>query len=247
MKKRILATLLTMTMVISMTACGSTDNGNADISEENIVSEVPETTNTEEVVVETETEKVDTRLEDGMAKIDRLFRAHTELLAQNKLIENTLQSDVESLNCNLAYIEYCTTKDGKTLQTYESVYNIASIYYNNYINKNGEYYDIQTWISEQENSDVIGNAIDLSSGETNTALLLEAIRVVGYLQYCDSVVGTKVIDDTSYVISGITSAYIIPLDCDGDTSLVAVFGEDGSLLNICTPEDWDKFMFLTIE
>lgn len=247
MKKRILATLITMTVVISMTACGSADNSNADVSEENVVSEVPETTNTEEIVVETETEEVDTRLEDGMAKIDRLFQAHTDLLAPHKILPDSLQYDVESIQATCINDGQISAGDGKVFKAFNSIAATLINYYDNYVNNNGSYYDIGEWLKSQPDEETIMSSIQglhQDSYNTNDILLMEAIGVIAYMKNCETVVGTEVIDSTDYVISGVTSAYIIPLDCDDDTALTAVFDGEGNLLNICTPADgsWNNYI-----
>ena len=39
-----------------------------------------------------------------------------------------------------------------------------------------------------------------------------------------------------------TSAYAIPLDCDDNTGLTAVFDADGNLMNICSSDDFDQYI-----
>ena len=258
MKKKMIATLLTFTMALSMVACGNaentgTSNDNANVSTESAVAEVPETSapTTESVVdteaiVETEPEVADTRIEDGMTKIERLFEAHDVLLSQGKVLENYVQHDTEGLTYVCFDLKQFTTADGIKYQRNTAIYATAIEYYDHYVNNNGEYYDLETWLSTQENSDAIASKYFIlgEDYETNNTLLFEAIGLIAYMKACETVEPIELIETSEYVISGITSAYAIPLNCDDDVDLTAVFDADGRLLNICTPTDgsWDNYV-----
>ena len=254
MKKRMIVILLTVTMTLLMTACGSIDNSNVDVSEEYVVSEVPETTilNTEEIVAEVTEIETETSTEEpfiftieyGMSKIDRLFEAHEVLLSQDKTLEDHVQYDTECLDTSCFDVVVETTADGLSYQIGGAIYTTAIDYYNHYVNENGEYYDFEEWLSKQENSQVLKDKYFSrdDSSDTNNVLLLEAIGVIAYMKSCESIEPVELIETTDYLISGIPSAYAIPLNCDGDTGLTSVFDAEGNLLNICTEDNWNNYV-----
>ena len=249
MKKKTIATVLTIVMAMSMVACGSKEDTTTNVQTEKVeaVTESVEEEKTEVSEDVTEVGEQSFTIEDGMTKVNRLMEAHQTLLRQDKELENAVQADTENLTGDhvISLISY-TTADSKTIQTKSCIYATAIVYYNEYVNNNGEYYDFAEWLSSQANDMAIRSnvkGLDKDSiDNTNNVLLLEAIGVVAYLENCTSVTGTDVIESTDYTISGVQSAYIIPLDCDGDTSLTAVFDSDGNLLNICSADDWNNYM-----
>lgn len=267
MKKKV-AILVVTCMIFSMTACGKTKE-TAVISEsegEEVIVEstedektVLEEQNVDEEVVEEATAEVEEfaekasvkeeegfTIDDGMAKIDRLLEAHEMLISQRKMLEDHVQIDTEALTSTCFSLDLVTTADGKPLQTSRAIWATGINYYNHYVNENGEYYDLQEWVASQADSDSIVKSIAGMEEESNTnkVLLFEAVGIIAYIKSCESVKPIELIETSEYTISGVQSAYAIPLDCDGDTALTAVFDSEGNLLNICTPEDgsWNKYM-----
>ena len=78
--------------------------------------------------------------------------------------------------------------------------------------------------------------------ETRTIIMYEAVGVLPFLASCEAVHGTDLVETTEYVMGDYTSAYAIPLNCDGNTGLTAVFDADGNLMNICSSDDFDQYI-----
>ena len=83
---------------------------------------------------------------------------------------------------------------------------------------------------------------DKGENNTNTIIMYEAVGVLPFLASCEAVHGTDLVETTEYVMGDYTSAYAIPLNCDGNTGLTAVFDADGNLMNICSSDDFDQYI-----
>ena len=83
---------------------------------------------------------------------------------------------------------------------------------------------------------------DEGENKTNTIIMFEAVGVLPFLASCEAVHGTDLVETTEYVMGDYTSAYAIPLNCDGNTGLTAVFDADGNLMNICSSYDFDQYI-----
>ena len=79
--------------------------------------------------------------------------------------------------------------------------------------------------------------------DTKDVLLLEAIGLIAYMKSCETVGATNFVETTDYTVSGIQSAYLMTIACNGVDELEAVFDAEGHLLNIWPiEEDWNKYM-----
>lgn len=257
--KKIVTVLAVATMLMSsLSACGKTEDTTTDKPAAEASVETEQTSEVEaagtETVAETEavaateenTEGEDNRLEEGMTKVYTLIDAYNDLLSQHKYAEDLLQADVETIDDaelgNLGFV----TADGNEIQTLGGYYCVLSKYYFDYVNngiKYGNGYSDFNELSVQiSNENEIVNIYGASSGDTNTSIMLEAIRVLPFLASCEAVHGTDLVETTEYVMGDYTSAYAIPLNCDGNTGLTAVFDADGNLMNICSSDDFDQYI-----
>lgn len=177
-------------------------------------------------------------LEYGMEKVNKIIDAYDDLVKNGSKFEYCLQMDVE----NFTFLsDQCAirTKDGKVIQNDRVANSVLIWYYYDYVNKNTGWRDLDTWVSEQRDSEYIKGtpfiAIKDSEGyETNEVLMFEAASIGKFLKDCNNITGLELIKTDDYIISNIQSAYAIPLDCDGDLGLMAIFDYKGNLLNIRT-------------
>ena len=257
--KKIVTVLAVATMLMSsLSACGKTEDTTTDKPAAEASVETEQTSEAEaagtETVAETEavaateenTEGEDNRLEEGMTKVYTLIDAYNDLLSQHKYAEDLLQADVETLDDAELGNLGLTTADGNEIQTLGGYYCVLSKYYFDYVNngiKYGNGYSDFNELSVQiSNENEIVNIYGASSGDTNTSIMLEAIRVLPFLASCEAVLGTDFVVCCVFVMGDYTSAYAIPLDCDGNTGLTAVFDADGNLMNICSSDDFDQYI-----
>ncbi len=257
--KKIVTVLAVATMLMSsLSACGKTEDTTTDKPAAEASVETEQTSEAEtagtETVAETEavaateenTEGEDNRLEEGMTKVYTLMDAYNDLLSQHKYAEDLLQADVETLDDAELGNLGLTTADGNEIQTLGGYYCVLSKYYFDYVNngiKYGNGYSDFNKLSVQiSNENEIVNIYGASSGDTNTSIMLEAIRVLPFLASCEAVHGTDLVETTEYVMGDYTSAYAIPLNCDGNTGLTAVFDADGNLMNICSSDGFDQYI-----
>ena len=255
--KKIVTVLAVATMLMSsLSACGKTEDTTTDkpAAEASVETEQTSEAAGTETVAETEavaateenTEGEDNRLEDDMTKVYTLIDAYNDLLSQHKYAEDLLQADVESLDDAELGNLGLTTADGNEIQTLGGYYCVLSKYYFDYVNngiKYGDgYSDFNELSTQISNEDEIVNVYGTSRGDTNTSIMLEAVRVLPFLASCEAVHGTDLVETTEYVMGDYTSAYAIPLDCDGNTGLTAVFDADGNLMNICSSDDFDQYI-----
>ena len=255
--KKIVTVLAVATMLMSsLSACGKTEDTTTDkpAAEASVETEQTSEAAGTETVAETEavaateenTEGEDNRLEDDMTKVYTLIDAYNDLLSQHKYAEDLLQADVESLDDAELGNLGLTTADGNEIQTLGGYYCVLSKYYFDYVNdgiKYGDgYSDFNELSTQISNEDEIVNVYGTSSGDTNTSIMLEAVRVLPFLASCEAVHGTDLVETTEYVMGDYTSAYAIPLNCDGNTGLTAVFNADGNLINICSSDDFDQYI-----
>ena len=253
--KKIVTVLAVATMLMSsLSACGKTEDTTTDkpAAEASVETEQTSEAAGTESVAETEavaateenTEGEDNRLEEGMTKVYTLIDAYNDLLSQHKYAEDLLQADVESLDDAELGNLGLTTADGNEIQTLGGYYCVLSKYYLDYVNngiKYGDgYSDFNELSTQISNEDEIVNVYGTSSGNTNTSIMLEAVRDLPFLASCEAVHGTDLVETTEYVMGDYTSAYTIPLNCDGNTGLTAVFDADGNLMNICSSDDFDQ-------
>lgn len=255
--KKIVTVLAVATMLMSsLSACGKTEDTTTDkpAAEASVETEQTSEAAGTETVAETEavaateenTEGEDNRLEEGMTKVYTLIDAYNDLLSQHKYAEDLLQADVETLDDAELGNLGLTTADGNEIQTVGGYYCVLSKYYFDYVNngiKYGDgYSDFNELSTQISNEDEIVNVYGTSSGDTNTSIMLEAVRVLPFLASCEAVHGTDLVETTEYVMGDYTSAYAIPLNCDGNTGLTAVFNADGNLMNICSSDDFDQYI-----
>ena len=259
--KKIVTVLAVATMLMSsLSACGKTEDTTTDkpAAEASVETEQTSEAAGTETVAETEavaateenTEGEDNRLEEGMTKVYILIDAYNDLLSQHKYAEDLLQADVESLDdAELGNLGFMTA-DGNEIQTNFGYYSVLITYYYDYVNNGIKYGDGYSDFSElaaqlpDENSimEKYGFHYGEGSNDTNTIIMDEAVGVLPFLASCEAVHGTDLVETTEYVMGDYTSAYAIPLNCDGNTGLTAVFDDDGNLMNICSSDDFDQYI-----
>lgn len=246
MKKKMVTMMALLLTVCMFAGCGA-ENETADSgtvqtvsTEENLQTETEEVTEqeTEQLAAETETEEKveDERLTAGMEKIYTMIDAYNELIHQHKYVEDQLQYAVENLKFDVYADFYLTAGDGNDYTMTGGVNAVLSKYYFDYVNngiKYGDGYgDFNDLAAQIPSENEIMNSYNEYADDTNDVLMMEAIRVTPFLNTCSSIQGLDVVETTDYVLGDYTSAYVIPLDCDGNTDLTAVFDADGNLLNI---------------
>lgn len=258
--KKIVTVLAVATMLMSsLSACGKTEDTITDkpAAEASVETEQTSEAGGTESVAETEavaateenTEGEDNRLEEGMTKVYTLIDAYNDLLSQHKYAEDLLQADVESLDDAELGNLGLTTADGNEIQTVFGYYSVLITYYFDYANNGIKYGDGYSDFSELSAKIPDLKSImtkygftDEGDNDTNEIILVEAIRVLPFLASCEAVHGTDLVETTEYVMGDYTSAYAIPLNCDGNTGLTAVFDVDGNLMNICSSDDFDQYI-----
>lgn len=258
--KKIVTVLAVATMLMSsLSACGKTEDTTTDkpAAEASVETEQTSEAAGTESVAETEavaateenTEGEDNRLEEGMTKVYTLIDAYNDLLSQHKYAEDLLQADVESLDDAELGNLGLTTADGNEIQTVFGYYSVLITYYFDYANNGIKYGDGYSDFSELSAKIPDLKSImtkygftDEGDNDTNEIILVEAIRVLPFLASCEAVHGTDLVETTEYVMGDYTSAYAIPLNCDGNTGLTAVFDADGNLMNICSSDDFDQYI-----
>lgn len=258
--KKIVTVLAVATMLMSsLSACGKTEDTTNDkpAAEASVETEQTSEAAGTESVAETEavaateenTEGEDNRLEEGMAKVYTLIDAYNDLLSQHKYAEDLLQADVESLDDaelgNLGFV----TADGNEIQTSHGYYSVLITYYFDYVNNGIKYGDgysdfseLAVQISDENSIKSKYGFVDEGESKTNKVIMFEAVGVLPFLASCEAVHGTDLVETTEYVMGDYTSAYAIPLNCDGNTGLTAVFDADGNLMNICSSDDFDQYI-----
>lgn len=258
--KKIVTVLAVATMLMSsLSACGKTEDTTTDkpAAEASVETEQTSEAAGTESVAETEavaateesTEGEDNRLEEGMTKVYTLIDAYNDLLSQHKYAEDLLQADVESLDDAELGNLGLTTADGNEIQTSHGYYSVLITYYFDYVNNGIKYGDGYSDFSElaaqlpDENSIKSKYGfVDEGESKTNKVIMFEAVGVLPFLASCEAVHGTDLVETTEYVMGDYTSAYAIPLNCDGNTGLTAVFDADGNLMNICSSDDFDQYI-----
>ena len=215
---------------------------NAPIGEEPNNSEPIETTqpNLPEIL------PVDSRIEKGIAKINKVIKARNILLSKHLPIENCVQYDIENLSVKFDdYPGDCETQDGNWITSNYAFYAIGSQFYYNYVNDNIGYYDFYDWITKQPSTQYILDNYGVSKkfgSSTNDLLMMEAIGLSPYLNSCKIIKPVELIETDEYTISNIKSDYAILLECDGKLGLTAVFDNKDNLLNICSSNDWSIYI-----
>ena len=221
---------------------GTTNSGTTESASTELTTVTSELTTTESMVA-----VEDDRLENGMKKVHRVIEAYDAIMKNGYELNMVIQSDIEKLENDTFYLDGYYFADGKVVDREATVYSIGIEYYNNYVNNNGEHYNMAEWMSNQPNNESVRNKYFTEalgeSYETNNKLLMEAIAVANYLKNCEYLEGLKIIETDEYMVNNTKSAYVIPLNCDGDTSLTAIFDEDNNLLQIWTPEGWNGYLF----
>ena len=255
--KKIVTVLAVATMLMSsLSACGKTEDTTTDkpAAEASVETEQTSEAAGTETVAETEavaateenTEGEDNRLEDDMTKVYTLIDAYNDLLSQHKYAEDLLQADVESLDDAELGNLGLTTADGNEIQTLGGYYCVLSKYYFDYVNngiKYGDgYSDFNELAKQLPSEDEAKKMYGMTNDDTNDVIMEEAAGVLPFLASCEAVHGTDLVETTEYVMGDYTSAYAIPLDCDGNTGLTAVFDADGNLMNICSSDDFDQYI-----
>lgn len=261
--KKIVTVLAVATMLMSsLSACGKTEDTTTDkpAAEASVETEQTSEAAGTESVAETEavaateenTEGEDNRLEEGMAKVYTLIDAYNDLLSQHKYAEDLLQADVETLDDaelgNLGFV----AADGNEFVKVGGYYSVLIKYYFDYVNNNikygdgySDFYELASQIpNEKSVMELFGFPYDSTDEKstTNDMIMYEAVGVLPFLASCEAVHGTDLVETTEYVMGDYTSAYAIPLNCDGNTGLTAVFDADGNLMNICSSDDFDQYI-----
>lgn len=237
MKKSRITILLCSTSVI-IGACGNAQaedipQSTAEVQNEDIISEVESSTE-----ISTEDSLTQERKENALEKVNYVIDAYHTLLDQNNDFDNYCQWDLEYLDNTETQ---AVTKDGNTIQDSLTEYAVLMQYYNNYVNNNQTYYDLEQWVSEQESSDAIKQmtygVTDLETYDTNDYMMMEAARVVPYLSQVKNIDLGEIEETTDYEISQSKSVYVYPIICDGeDVKLTAVFDENDRLMNIVSTD-----------
>ena len=259
MKKIVTVLAVATILMSSLSACGKTEDTTTDkpAAEASVETEQTSEAAGTESVAETEavaateenTEGEDNRLEEGMTKVYTLIDAYNDLLSQHKYAEDLLQADVETLDDAELGNLGLTTADGNEIQTNYGYYSVLITYYYNYANNGIKYGDgyldfseLASQIPDEKSIMAKYGFTDEGSNNTNTVIMYEAVGVLPFLASCEAVHGTDLVETTEYVMGDYTSAYTIPLNCDGNTGLTAVFDADGNLMNICSSDDFDQYI-----
>lgn len=257
--KKIVTVLAVATMLMSsLSACGKTEDTTNDKPAAEASVETEQTSEAEaagtESVAETEAvaateenpEGEDNRLEEGMTKVYTLIDAYNDLLSQHKYAEDLLQADMESMDNAEIFDLGFTFADGKEIVTCGGYYCVLSKYYFDYVNngiKYGDgYSDFNELAKQLPSEDEAKKMYGMTNDDTNDVIMEEAAGVLPFLASCEAVHGTDLVETTEYVMGDYTSAYAIPLNCDGNTGLTAVFDADGNLMNICSSDDFDQYI-----
>lgn len=258
--KKIVTVLAVATMLMSsLSACGKTEDTTTDkpAAEASVETEQTSEAAGTETVAETEavaateenTEGEDNRLEEGMEKVYTLIDAYNDLLSQHKYAEDLLQADLETEDdAELGNLRL-TTADGNEIQTVFGYYSVLITYYFNYVNNGIKYGDgysdfneLAAQIPDEKSIMAKYGFVDEGNNSENGIIMAEAVRVLPFLASCEAVHGTDLVETTEYVMGDYTSAYAIPLNCDGNTGLTAVFDSDGNLMNICSSDDFEQYI-----
>lgn len=258
--KKIVTVLAVATMLMSsLSACGKTEDTTTDkpAADASVETEQTSEAGGTESVAETEavaateenTEGEDNRLEEGMTKVYTLIDAYNDLLSQHKYAEDLLQADLETEDdAELGNLGLATA-DGNEIQTVFGYYSVLITYYYDYVNNGIKYGDGYSDFSElaaqlPDEKSVMAKYgfVDEGNNSENGIIMAEAVRVLPFLASCEAVHGTDLVETTEYVMGDYTSAYAIPLNCDGNTGLTAVFDADGNLMNICSSDDFDQYI-----
>ena len=221
---------------------------------------VEDTVEVPEEPVLTEEEIKAQKIEAGMEKVDRLLKAY-DYLVNGTVYDRAIQSNIEYLDGAMGgdELQNYITKDGLNpndiIETQRGIWAVGIIYYDAVVNGGNEPYDLAEWTVKQESDEAIINYIPekeayIEATDTNDVYMLEAIglcpylkaiRLCPYLKSVNEIKANYLFETDAYTITGITSSYGIILDCDGKLDLVAVFDEEGNMLNICTPNDeWNS-------
>ena len=272
-KKRVVAITVSTMLLFALTACGKdkeTDSDSSTITvnviESTVENTVEDTTNVntettavetiEETTVESSSDGVeigdnfnDNRLDEGMAKIYKGLQAYNDLVSHGGTLNEMLQDLTENLEPEKYDLDHPVTKDGLPIQTAMGVYGAILNYYWNYINEDSGYYDIGEWIDNQENNaDLFSNIIckwPKENDNTNDKCMLEFIGIMNFMNQCNQIVGTDVIEaDENTPMQYLNPSYYIPLNCDGNTNFAAVFDSEGNLLNVCNFDDEDMSVYI---
>lgn len=186
----------------------------------------------------------DPRFEAGMAKVMKLIDAYDDLIKYGGECEYMMQTDLELLT-NLCFENInVKTKDGNKFDDRLAWRAVGAMYYFNYVNNNTGYYDFETWIENQKDSNTIGSMLfcHLKEGDfadTNDCLMFEAPALINWFKQADYIKGYGFEETDRYSVTGEKCAYIIKLDVDGDKTCTAVFAKNNALLNICTSADFN--------
>lgn len=269
MKKKIIM-FLAVLMTMSLIACGktepvmendstdttvnTTDDTSAVVEENNedITTDetVEDTVEVPEEPVLTEEEIKTQKIEAGMEKVDRLLKAY-DYLVNGTVYDRAIQSNIEYLDGAMGgdELKNYITKDGlkpvEYTETERGIWSVGIVYYDSVVNGGNEPYDLAEWVVKQASDkdiiDYIPGFYEAENGSTNEILFFEAIRLCPYLKSANEIKANYLFETDAYTITGITSSYGIILDCDGNLDLIAVFDEEGNMLNICTPNDeWNS-------
>ncbi|MBQ9120074.1 MAG: PT domain-containing protein [Lachnospiraceae bacterium] len=192
-------------------------------------------------------------MSDGLVKVSRLIEAYNDIIEYGDLFEHCLQHDVEHLSMltietAMAVLLDCYMNDTEPIiwgpkgdviiQQKYTVQATLAVYYDNYVNNNGSYYNILEWLRSQESEEeIIKMCMDPKSTNTSDRLLIDAIACANFLKNCESITGEKIYEYKNLLVNGIPSSYAIQLNCDGDKNLLMIFDNYGNLLNLVPKND----------
>lgn len=257
MKKKV-TLLICVVTCLTLVACGKEEappeTAEVESTEEEETVEIimPETE-------EEETEEV-SREDAALEKINKLKTAYFDLIESKDVIGVLCQYYSELLALpkdTTHYFEEIHTKDGGIMGK-GYWYPMAGYYYYEATNHDNPF-NFTDMFESFENSedfcltyygsadlDYINKNIYLmdDSGnkiEPNNVLMLEAAWQLPYIVSFNDITLGECTETTEYNICGIKSAYIYPVYYDGkDVGSYAIFAENGDLLNICFPSDFDS-------
>lgn len=207
-------------------------------------------------VTEKEMTPEEIREEEALRKVNLVVLAYHDLLGELDEFNNLLQHDEETLSYNCTDYNYITKKDGDTLNSFDTSGALIRYYYN-YVNNGTGYYDIKTWIANQDSTLAIAEGVLCDSNEnsiclspktgnfsTNYCLMCEAIGLAAYLNQFGELTLGEFVESPEWTPSQLKCAYGYQILCDGDyTGLTAVFDEEGNMLNICSTDEFTDYIY----
>lgn len=255
--KRTIATVLTLTLCLSLAGCGKESNSSEAMTDQAGVQDVA-SWDAEDLTLTEDTEQIesDTEAEAETDELDKMANAEEKFQRLNDAYwemqdgtnhHGALFLEVTQNNCEMLTSNYdiekgeleMYTADGNRLSTTNGVDTVLEYYYYNKINNNSEWYDISEWVSQFATEDDMIKQFSYFLGEadSNTDFMNGVVMYASTISKDGNVTfGEADYDIDHYKFSnGVVAAYTMPIIIDGnDYGLDAVFDEEGNLINI-----WD--------